>query len=502
MQIRILSILRLIKLGLVSLFYGLPQVFFALYLLKKFGTTADLHEVQKKLGVRLRKTLQASGPTFIKLGQTLATRADLVGDIVALELTNLQDKLPFFKFSLVKSTIERELKGEISELFKSVDTTPKAAASLAQVHKGRLHNGDFVAIKVLRPNIERQINSDLNILYLLAAIFTKFSSVGKTLKPHDIVDSLQKTTLRELDLRFEAAGSEQIRENIRNDKGVYIPKIYWQLTAKRVMVAQWIDGIPANDVQALLNAGHDRHEIAKKLSATFFNQAYRDGFFHADLHPGNILIMKDGTLALIDFGIIGILDDKDRIFIAQMLYGFLQRDYNLVADLHFDIGYVPANQSRALFALACRSIGEPIIGLPVNQLSIGKLLKQLFGIAKNFDMEARPQLILLQKTMLTLEGVGYSLYPEVNMWKLVEPLIKDWAADQFGYRKKIKDLKSSTIKLFKGLPENIDRAEHLLAKLDRFDFDKLERRDYKESNKTFTIILAIAAGLLLGYLIF
>jgi ubiquinone biosynthesis protein len=461
----IINIFRIFRLIFI---FGLSGVFYyaikAILVKKYSGNALKLNKVLHKLGKAFVNALHAGGPSFIKLGQIFSTRSDIFGDILIEELSKLQDRLPPFDFAEVKKTIESEFNTPIHKHFKRIDEIPVAAASIAQVHKGILADGNVVAIKVLRPQIEKKFQRDLKLFAFIAKILVKFSFHSTRLRPLEIVNTLSEVVKFELDLRFEAASADQLRENCKTDD-VVIPKVYWLHTSKKVLTLEWVDAIPIYEKERLLAAGHDLKEVAKKLAVTFFNQAYRDGFFHADLHPGNILVNKGGNIVLVDFGIIGILDYKDRMFIAEMLYCFVMRDYKRVSELHFEIGYVPKDQDPVLFALACRSIGEPIIGLPVNKISIAKLLKQLFDISRSFNMVVQTQLILLQKTMVTIEGVGYLIHPEVNMWKLAEPWIKDWAEQNFGFRGKYKRVKRGFDKFSHNLPKLFETFSSLLEKL-------------------------------------
>ena len=471
-----------------------------LYFLRKHfpNKHSAIESTKKKLGHTLGKTLQNLGPSFIKLGQAFSTRPDLFGETIAQELTDLQDKLPPFPFAEVKKTLEREFVQPINKLYSHIDPVPVAAASIAQVHKAKTLDGQVVAIKVLRPNIEKKFARDLELFAMMANTINRLFPLAKRFRLVEVVNTLKEIVKFELDLRFEAASADQIRENTQEDEGIYIPKVFWSHTAKRVITLEWIDGISVNETAKLVAAGHDLHEIAKKLAVSFFNQAYRDGFFHADLHPGNIFVDPKGNIALVDFGIIGILKPADRIFIAQMLHSFINRDYKRVAELHFQAGYVPNHKDVELFTLACRSIGEPIVGLPVNQISIGRLLKQLFDISKSFNMVPQMQLLLLQKTMVTIEGVGYSIYPEVNMWQLAEPWIREWAEQNFSIKSKLKNVKNSFANLSQDVPKILS---YITKAADRFENAQEQRpvevvgADHGISMRRHVIELLVAFGL-------
>ncbi len=382
---------------------------------------------KQTFGVRLTSFLKDLGPIYIKFGQTLSTRPDLIGQDVANHLKSLQDKLPAFDTEFVKVKIEENFGTQISQIFSNFDETPIAAASIAQVHKATLVSGEKVAVKILRPNITEKYNNDIIFLEFIAKFTTKFIKNSKRLKLHEVIAVFRESMNCELNLLMEAAAASRFADNFVGDDTIYIPKIYWDLTSADVITLEWIDGISIYDRKKLIKNGLNPEDIAAKIAVIFFNQAYRDGFFHADLHPGNILVKKNGQIALIDFGIIGILSEDDRLAIAELLYAFLKRDYKLVATVHHRIGYIPKNTNLELFAQSCRAIAEPIIGKQIKNISIGNLLAQLFKVTEEFGMETQPQLLLLQKTMVVVEGIGQSLDPEINMWQLAEPWIKKWA---------------------------------------------------------------------------
>lgn len=385
----------------------------------------------------LTKALQIMGPSFIKFGQFLSTRPDLIGIDIAEALCLLQDKLPPFSKKQFLKTLTKELGKSPDEIYKSIDYTPIAAASIAQVHKAVTVDGSEVAVKVLRPNIERLFERDIKLFSFIAKLITILVPSLNRLRLVDAVYTMSKSMNMELDLRIEAASADQLLQNTIEDSNVYVPKVYWEFTTKRVLTVEWITGIPICNKDDLIKSGIDIDVVIKNLSISFFNQAFRSGFFHADLHPGNILVTEGGNIAFVDFGIMGHLDKKNKLFIAHMLYSFINRDYKKVSDLHFEIGYIPETESREHFALACRSIGEPIIGVDSNKISIGLLMKQLFSVSHNFNMPMQPQLILLQKTIVTVEGICASLDSTVNIWKVIEPWIKEWGKSNFAIHKKI-----------------------------------------------------------------
>jgi ubiquinone biosynthesis protein len=380
------------------------------------------------LGKRLTSCFEKCGPIYIKFGQALSTRPDLISIEVAEHLKNLQDKLTPFSSQVAKEIIYESFGQNVHELFAEFDDLPIAAASIAQVHKARLKSGEYVAIKILRPGIHARYNNDIMLLYFMARLASNILPKLKRLKLLEVVDVFKETMKYELNLLLEAAAASELSDNFCNDDSVYIPKIYWSLSSEYVMTSEWIDGTSVYDIDSLITQGLNLEQIATKIAVMFFNQAYRNGFFHADLHPGNILVKSNGAIALLDFGIMGRLPERDRLTVAESLLGFLRRDYKLVASVHLKGGYIPANTNLDLFAQRCRAICEPIIGIPAKGISVGKLLAQLFKITEDFGMETQPQLLLLQKTMVMVEGIGQSLNPNINMWQLAEPWIKKWAA--------------------------------------------------------------------------
>ena len=383
---------------------------------------------KQAFGIRLANFFKDLGPIYIKFGQTLSTRPDLIGRDVAHHLKSLQDKLRPFDSKIAKNKIEETFGTKISEIFSSFNDIPVAAASIAQVHKAVLVTGEKVAVKILRPDITKTYNNDIIFLEFIADFTARFVRNSQRLKPREVIAVFRESMNCELNLLMEAAAASRLADNFALDKSICIPKIYWELTSEEIITLEWINGISIYNREKLIKNKLNPDDIAAKIAVIFFNQAYRDGFFHADLHPGNILVKKNGEIALIDFGIIGILSEDDRLAIAEILYAFLKRDYKLVASVHHRIGYIPKNTNLELFSQRCRAIAEPIIGKQIKNISIGNLLAQLFKITEEFGMETQPQLLLLQKTVVVVEGIGQSLDPEINMWQLAEPWIKKWAA--------------------------------------------------------------------------
>lgn len=383
---------------------------------------------KESFGKRLTDCFYELGPIYIKFGQTLSTRPDLIGAEIAENLKLLQDKLPAFDSKIARELIETRFGKKIDEIFDNFDDQPVAAASIAQVHKAHLKSGEIVAVKILRPGIAQKYDHDMRFLEYCSSVASRSLKKVQRLKPKEVIAVFRQSMQYELNLRSEAAAASRIYDNFVGDDTIRIPKIHWSYTTDDIITLEWIEGVSIYDKDIIIKQGLDPVEIAAKIAIIFFNQAYRDGFFHADLHPGNILVCPDGKVALVDFGIIGILPEKDRLAIAEILYAFLKRDYQLVAEVHCRVGYIPKDTNLEHFAQSCRAIAEPIIGCAIKDISIGNLLSQLFKVTEEFGMETQPQLLLLQKTMVVVEGIGQSLNTEINMWQLAEPWIKKWAA--------------------------------------------------------------------------
>ena len=412
-------------------------------------------------GQRLARAFERLGPTFIKLGQAISTRSDLVGDTVADDLASLRDKLPPFPTHLARAMIEAELGRSIRELFLDFADIPVAAASIAQVHKAVTMEGKNVAVKVLRPNIEKAFARDIALFFWIADILAP--RLPARLKPHAIVQTFKDTAFFELDLRFEAAACDEMAENIKHHAaGLRVPAVIWNLTSRRIMVSEWVDGIPFSDMAAIRASGLNLDDMLAKVSASLFSQVFIDGFFHADLHPGNLFLdPNSGELIAVDFGIMGRLDFESRAYIARIIHGFLNADYRAVSELHFAAGYVPAHKSVEAFTQACKAVAQPIMGKPLNEISVATLLGQMFKIAAEFEMEVQPQLLLMQKTLMVGEGVGRMLNPNLNMWELARPMIEGWAQEHFSKTAQLKmaakELKTHALK-FPAMLKKIERA--------------------------------------------
>ncbi|MEQ9327991.1 MAG: 2-polyprenylphenol 6-hydroxylase [Rhodospirillales bacterium] len=413
-------------------------------------------------GERLARALQDMGPSFIKLGQALSTRSDLLGEELSHDLSRLQDALPPFDGALARETVEIELGGPIGNFFERFDVKPVAAASIAQVHFATTADGRDVAVKILRPGIEDAFVRDIDFLKWIAEIIHSTQPAMRRLKPIEMVETFERTSIMELDLRFEAAACAELGENFADEPDFRVPEVDWTRTSQRVLTLERVAGIAVDEREQLVAAGIDPRKVLETSSRVFFLQVFRDGFFHADMHPGNVFVLPDGAIAPVDFGIMGRVDRRTQRFLAEMLVGFLTRDYKRVAEVHFAAGYVPAGQSKDDFAQAARSIAEPILGLPLSRISVARLLGQLFQVTETFRMEAQPQLLLLQKTMLTAEGTGRKLDPDVNMWELARPLIEKWMVENIGPEAKIRDTVEN---IARRAPRLLDNAEKAVATL-------------------------------------
>jgi len=420
----------------------------------------------RRPGERLAAALQEMGPSFIKLGQALSTRADLLSEEVAADLAQLQDHLPPFPGVMARRTIELELGRPVEALYASFDDTPIAAASIAQVHFATTADGREVAVKILRPGIEAAFARDLDLFYWMAELVERTQPRFRRLRPVESVKAFADVVRVEMDLRMEAAAAQELGENFHDDPSYRTPAVDWDRTAQRVMTQERVDGIPIGDRDAIVTAGHDPDLIMKKCAEAFFYQVFRDGFFHADMHGGNAFVDRQGRIVPVDFGIMGRVDPDTRGYLAELLVAFLRRDYRAVAEVQFRAGYVPADQSLEMFAQACRSIGEPIFGKPSHQISIARLLAHLLRVTEQFEMTVQPQLLLLQKTMLMAEGMGTRLNPTVNIWELARPLIEDWMRDHFGPRATLARAAEDLAQGLRRLPRLIDSL-HLIAERER-----------------------------------
>lgn len=407
------------------------------------------------------RALTALGPAYIKFGQVLSTRPDLVGDDLARQLRVLQDQLPPFSREVARQTVAEELEKPVDTVFSEF-SEPIAAASIAQVHKARLaETGEAVAVKVLRPGIERAFRRDVDAFYLAASVIEVLSPASRRLRPTDVVAHFDGVVRGELDLRLEAASASTFASNTEGDDGFQLPSIRWQESGRRVMTMTWAEGVSLGDNEALDAAGHDRAQLGEQVLTLFLNHALRDGYFHADMHHGNLKVAADGSIIAYDFGIMGHIDEYTRRVYAEILFGFIKRDYMRVAMVHFEAGYVPADQDVDEFARALRAVGEPIFGMDATRISMGRLLSYLFDVTERFGMETRTELILLQRTMVVVEGVARSLSPQINIWEVARPVVEDYIRRSLGPKALARDLQKSARVLARfgpRLPMLVERA--------------------------------------------
>ena len=402
---------------------------------------------------------RAVGPAAIKLGQTLATRPDLVGEEAAHNLLALQDNLPPVDFALIKAEIERTFEKPLEALFSSFDPVPVGAASIAQVHRAITPEGRHVAVKVLRPGVREKLARDIDTYEWAAAHLEALGGEASRLRPRMVIANFKRWTVRELDLRREAASASELADTMRAHHGYRVPAIDWERTNGRVLTLDWIDGIKISEVAALDAAGIDRKDLASRLVVAFLTQAISGGYFHADMHQGNLFVEADGTITAIDFGIMGRIDRRARQWLAEILYGLTTGNYRRVAEIHFEAQYVPSYHSVDEFATALRAVGEPMRGRPVSELSVGQMLDGLFAITRDFDMQTQPHLLLLQKTMVMVEGIATQLDPEINMWDTAAPFVRDWIRDELGPEAAIADRVRDDVKTLLRLPDLIRRIE-------------------------------------------
>ncbi len=418
----------------------------------------------RKQSEKLSIALNRLGPSWVKLGQFLATRPDVVGKETARDLELLHDRIAPFGTAKAISQVEASLGRKAAEIFGEFDDAV-AAASIAQVHKTKLkESGQQVAVKVIRPGIRERFRKDLDTFYMAARFQERFIEKARRLKPVSVVEMLEQSARIEMDMRLEAAAFSEMAENTKDDPGFRVPEVNWELSGRDVVTMEWVDGIKLTEVEALLDSGHDLNVLAANLVQSFLRHTLRDGFFHADMHPGNLFVDAEGTIVAVDLGIAGRLGRRERRFLAEILYGFITRNYRRVAEVHFEAGYVPAHHDVESFAQAIRAIGEPIHGQSAKTISMAKLLTLLFEVTEIFDMETRPELLLLQKTMVVVEGVARTLNPAFNMWQTAEPVVGDWIARNLGPARVAEDVReglSAALRIMRALPEIAERAERM-----------------------------------------
>jgi ubiquinone biosynthesis protein len=454
----------------VNEIYDIPfaiKIFFELFAI---GAKKKSLNNNKKPGEKLCDALEEMGTTFIKLGQFLATRPDIIGEALADDLVKLQDRLPAFELHDAKKILKKEIGENLYSNIQDI-SEPIAAASIAQVHLAKIeieNQTRLVAIKILRPEIEKKFNEELDALMLFAYIIENTFSKTKRLKLVEVVHLLREITNIEMDLRFEAAAANELYENTKNDIGFNVPKIYWNYTTKKILTLDKVDGISIREQKLLEESGVNLKLLAENLIQHFLKQAVRDGFFHGDMHQGNLFVDFKGNIIPVDFGIMGRLDKNNRKYLAEILYGFIQRDYTKVAEVHFQAGLVPQSTSKEEFAQALRSVGEPIFGQSIKDISGGNLLSQLFEITEKFNMQTQTPLLLLQKTMVVVEGVARKLSPDTNIWEVSRPILEDWIKNVKGPKATFDSAINTSSEILKRIPDFpnfMDKANYALQLL-------------------------------------
>ncbi len=505
-----MRVFRLLKILSVVTRFGLDEYLPKGFVRSIFGGIFFFRTFSEPRAVRLRLALESLGPTFIKFGQILSTRPDLVPADISQELAHLQDNVPPFPSAAVVATLNRVYGRPYTEVFSSFDLNPIASASIAQVHFAVIAEGKLagreVAVKILRPDILDAINGDVQLLYVVADFVKLVFKDGERLRPTEVVTEFDKTIHDELDLVREAANASTLRRNFADGTLLYVPEVYFDYTHREVLVLERIDAIPVNDLAQIKAYNIDVARLAADGVKIFFTQVFRDGFFHADMHPGNIFVGKNGIYSGVDFGIMGTLSDEDKNYLARNFAAFFNRDYNAVAVAHIEAGWVPRNTRVDEFEGAIRSVCEPIFDKPLNEISFGKVLLRLFEVSRRFQMEIQPQLVLLQKTLLQVEGLGRQLYPELDLRPIAQPILKRWLSEQIGPRGLLKQLRKEGplwISSLPQLPRLVHRAleanpSEKLAAIER----AIIRVEQTQRWQTYVLILLVAAlvAVIGGYL--
>ncbi|WP_428354241.1 ubiquinone biosynthesis regulatory protein kinase UbiB [Methyloprofundus sp.] len=500
-------ILRIIHINWVLITHGLDDLILKTHLFRPLRFLAVFSpNFWRKTdfgarGVRIRRTLEDLGPIYVKFGQALSTRKDILPDDIADELVKLQDKVPPFSNQQAREVIEKELGMSIDTAFAEFSASPLASASVAQVHAAVLHTGEQVVVKVLRPDVEKWIHSDIGLLYELAYFAEKFWDDAKRLHAKEIVAEFEKTLLDELDLIREAGNASKLRRNFENSEAIYIPEIHWEFTRKKVLVMERIYGIPVGNIDELRENNADFKLLAERGVEIFFTQVFRDNFFHADMHPGNIFVELPGKYIAVDFGIVGTLSPSDQRYLAENFLAFFNQDYRRVAEMHLASGWVPADTRVEEFESAIRSVCEPIFDKPLKDISFGLLLLRLFQTARRFDMQVQPQLVLLQKTLLNIEGLGRQLYPDLDLWQTAKPFLEDWFKERLSPKTKIKQALQKFPELAEKFPEIpsllfqvLDDAAHTGERADRQSQQLEKMRAQIQDNQRSTLYALLASA--------
>lgn len=501
------QLFRLWHINRVLIKHGLDDLVFSIHLFRPFQFVKKLlpwrwfrkDESQAPLGERIRLSLEDLGPIFVKFGQMLSTRPDLLPPDIAKELSLLQDRVPPFPSEVAKQVIEKNYGQPIEEVFATFDETPLASASIAQVHVATLNDGQEVIVKVVRPEIENIISRDIALLYVLAGLANKYWSEGKRLRPIEVVSEYEKTIYDELDMQREAASATQLRRNFQNSDLLYIPETYWNLTRKKVMVMERISGIPISNIQRLRDNNVDLKRLSEQGVEIFFTQVFKHNFFHADMHPGNIFVSPEGQYIAIDFGIVGSLNPEDQRYLAENFLAFFNRDYRRVAELHVESGWVPSGTRIDEFEGAIRAVCEPIFEKPLKEISFGQVLLRLFQTARRFNMEVQPQLVLLQKTLLNIEGLGRELNPDLDLWKTAKPFLETWMSEQIGFRAFFKNMGINAPLWLEKLPEMPGLVYQTMEQMNKYhqqqllrdqETQELRREIHETSRRQFLLLLA------------
>ena len=510
------QILRLLYIQRVLIRNGLDEVVFSLNLFRPIRFLQYLLPwnwlSRKKIprAKRIRLVLEELGPIYIKFGQILSTRRDMLPEDIAMELAKLQDSVPPFPSDSAKIIIEKSLNIKLENIFTEFEDQPLASASIAQVHSATLKDGREMIVKVVRPGIEKNIRRDISLMYIIAEMAESYSGEMQKLKPTGVVKEFEKTILDELDLMREAANASQLRRNFADSTLLYVPRVEWEFTSHDVMLMEKISGIPVNDLQALREANINFKWLAESGIEIFFTQVFRDSYFHADMHPGNIFVKpgengESPKISVVDFGIMSSLSEFDKRYLAENFLAFLNKDYQKVAELHVQSGWVPVGTRVDEFEFAIRAVCEPLFDRPIKDISFGTLLLRLFQTAERFNMVIMPQLLLLQKTLVNIEGLGRDLYPDLNLWKTARPHLERWMLGRSGIRGLLKGTRNNLPYWIDRLPELPNHIIDLLERIreDRFKFDwkqdELEnlRNEVKESNRR-NILAIFGATLLIG----
>ncbi|GAB2893660.1 ubiquinone biosynthesis regulatory protein kinase UbiB [Uliginosibacterium flavum] len=497
-----MRLFRLLKIISVGLRFGLDQMIRDHAANTRIGEwvhrLVPARQFAEPRAVRLRLALESLGPLFVKFGQMLSTRRDLLALDIADELAKLQDQVPPFPSAQVFEVLRGEYGKPVHEVFRQFEAEPVASASVAQVHFAVLPDGTEVAVKVLRPGIESVIEHDVALLDTAALLIEKLWADGKRLKPREVVQEFARHLEDELDMMREAANCSQLRRNFHDSALLLVPEVYWDFCTRKALVMQRMVGTPVSQIDTLRGQGVDMKALSRAGVEIFFTQVFRDGYFHADMHPGNILVTNTGQYVALDFGIMGTLTDRDKAYLAQNFLAFFQRDYKRVAQAHIDAGWVPAHVRVDEFETSIRAVCEPIFDRPLKDISFGKTLLRLFQTARRFEMEVQPQLVMLQKTLLNIEGLGRQLDPDLDLWQTAKPFLEKWMSDQIGWRALVRHIKDEAPNWAGTLPQ-LPRLLHRLLNIDTQEREAARHAELLElqrrRNRWITVLTLGVLGL-------